>query len=94
MAKDWPFLDVPSGPAIAILECLDTNWPQPIDLSPGRTGLTGQEREFLVALVALLDAGWLMCEALLAGERRTPRALDAVVTPKGREGLIRFREAG
>lgn len=94
MAKDWPFLDDPAGAAASVLEGLHASWPIPIELTPGSVGLAGQDRAFLLALVALQDAGWVMCEALLAGAGQEPCALDAVLTAKGRDELARHRQAG
>ena len=93
MAKDWPFLNVPAGPAASILHSLHASWPEPINLTPEHAGLAGEDRGFLLALIALQDAGWVMCEAILAGAVREPCALDAVLTAKGRDELARRRDA-
>lgn len=89
MAKDWSSLDAPAGPTASILDCLHRNWPQPIDLTPRDAGLVDQDRGFLLALIALQDAGWVMFEALVAGAGQEPCAVDAVLTAKGRGELAR-----
>ena len=94
MAQDWPFPDIPSGIAIAVLEGLDANWPAPTSLTPTNVRLDGQNRAFLMAVTALQDAGWLMFESLLAGTGREPCVVDAVLTAKGRTELAVFRGAG
>ena len=87
MAKEWPFPNVPAGPARAILACLRAAWPEPIVLTPSRAGLEGETRDFLRALVALQDAGWLMFETLLAGAGQEPVGLHVVLTAKGKSEL-------
>lgn len=89
MTTDWPFLGVPVQPVALIMDCLRANWPQPIALTPSRAGLDGEDRLFLRALVALQDAGWVMCEALLAGSGHEPCALGAVLTAKGMNEFAR-----
>lgn len=91
MANEWPFLDIPAGAAVAVLGELDAKWPEPTRLSPAGIGLVGEHRSFLLAIVTLQDAGWLMCEALLAGTGQEPCAVDAVLTAKGRSALAHRR---
>ena len=68
-------------------------WPEPLALTPSRSGLAGRHRDFLRAAVALQDAGWIMYEALLVGTGPEPRALNACVTAKGRVQLMELRDA-
>lgn len=91
MANDWPFLNVPGGPATSVLACLGSSWPNPVDLTPTAAGLAGAERSFLLAFIGLQDAGLVMCEALFAGAGQEPRAVGAVLTAKGRNALARLR---
>lgn len=94
MTQDWPFLDAPVRPVALILECLRESWPDPITLTPSRLGIEGENRDFLLAFVALQDAGWVMCETVLAGAGREPCALGTVLTVKGRNEYARPRPAG
>lgn len=91
MAKDWPFPDIPTRAVAAVLESLDASWPEPTHLTPASIHLEGQDRTFLLAVIALQDAGWLMCEAVLAGTGQEPCIIDAVLTAKGRTELARLR---
>lgn len=91
MAKDWPFPDIPTRIVAAVLEGLDATWPAPTNLTPASIGHEGQDRAFLLTVIALQDAGWVMCEALLAGAGQEPCVIDAMLTAKGRTELAQLR---
>lgn len=68
-------------------------WPEPIDLTPSKTGLAERHRDFVQAAVALQDTGLIMYEALLVGTGPEPCARNACLTTKGRVHLIGSRGA-